>query len=94
MAAQVASGETAAAFCRREGIPPSRLYAWRRRLEGAVPGGQGPAFVELRPEACSRPTGIVLVSRGGWRVELSCGFDAATLQRLLSCEGSVAACWD
>lgn len=91
IAAWAASGETAAGYCRREGIPTSRFYLWRRRVgQTAAPLSEA-AFVEVArlPVTPMGASGVAVVTPAGWRVELACGFDLATLQRVLSCdEGS------
>jgi hypothetical protein len=37
--------------------------------------------VELKGEATA--SGLAVVSRSGWRIEVSTGFDASTLERLV-----------
>jgi transposase-like protein len=63
VSAQLASGESAAAFCERRKVPLQAFYQWRRKLavEPAAAGGQ-----------CSLvPLKIV----AGWdvQIELACG---------------------
>ena len=63
MAAWAASGESATAFGRRNGIVPQRLYWWRSRL-----ACDPPSFVELEvhPPAASP----VVVIEGTTRIEI------------------------
>jgi hypothetical protein len=90
IAAWASSGETASAYCRREGIPDNRFYQWRRRLGHATVAAPKATFIELTPPVALSGSGVVVVTPTGWRVELACGFDLATFQRVLSCGG--AAC--
>lgn len=89
-----ASGRSARDFCEAEGIAPPLFYKWRRRLEGGDTG-RGTAceggFVELGREA-DGASGVTISSRCGLRVEVSPGFDAATLERVLICMTQGAAC--
>lgn len=70
-----ASGLSRAAFARQQGVSPSSLYRWRRALER-------PAFVEV---VAAEPTGSAFVLRlpRGVEVDVSPGFDAAELRRLV-----------
>jgi len=71
---QQSSGLSVAAFCARNGIAASSLYAWTRRVATA------PAFVEAKVAGGSagiRPAGMVEVRlRGGRRLRVyRDGFD-------------------
>ena len=85
------SGETLAAFARRHGVRPNRLARWRDRLRKT----RGPARLRFHPVkvretpvdgvARSAPvvaeggSGLELVLRGGRRILIGRGFDAALL---------------
>ncbi len=76
------SGESLAAFAKREGISAKRLYRWRARLstQGAL------AFVELSPckVAPVVGTGVFEIVIGSVRsVRVPPDFDASALRRLL-----------
>jgi hypothetical protein len=59
------SGLSVRAFCRREGLPESAWYAWRRTIQQR--DAQRPAFVpvQLQPEAAREDGAIVVELRGG-----------------------------
>jgi transposase-like protein len=77
---QQVSGLSALAFCRRAGVSPASLYAWRRKLRGEV------AFteVELSPLTTVKPDGIELRLRGQRSIVVQPGFDRQTLIELLA----------
>jgi len=63
------------AFCRREGLPESAWYAWRRTIQErdssreTQPSAAGPAFVPVRvPTAAPANAGEVIVELRGGRV--------------------------
>jgi hypothetical protein len=93
LAAQAASGQTPAEYCRCEGIPSNGFYRWRRLLASSLAVAGKPSFVEVTvPATLLRSSGVSLVGRAGWRVELSRDFDRETLQRLLTCDLAPEAC--
>lgn len=73
------SGESLAAFARREGFSAERLYRWRRKLTGQ-------AFVEVERESAGIDGCGVLevVVATGRVVRVPRDFDAVALQRLLA----------
>jgi uncharacterized protein (AIM24 family) len=76
---QRSSGRSVGAFCRQQGVAACTFYAWRRRLAK-------PTFVEVKAGASERVTAsspLVLVLRGGVRVQVRAGFDAGLLRRLV-----------
>lgn len=88
------SGQTQRAFCRQWGVTPSTLRNWCRRV-GEDESGDDSASGEHRParvlpvqlqdhEPAREQASIRLVTRSGRHIEVSAGFDAATLQRLLA----------
>jgi hypothetical protein len=94
---QATSGKSISAYCRQQGVSPSHFYRKKREYgseaaashEGGVVGG----FVELtpvdRPSPCS---GVAVVTKHGWRLEVEPGFDAATLERVLACVRQAGPC--
>lgn len=91
IAEQERSGQGVAEFARSRGMPPSRLYWWRReigrRLGQRDIEGVGSSFAEAviverqSPAAASAP--LVLDLGLDRRVEVPVGFDAQTLRRLI-----------
>jgi len=98
VAAWQASGETAAAFCRRKGFTESTFRYWARRLDElaastaldeAVSGSASNRLARVRRRA-DRPVATpstvapaLRVTVGDASVEVPAGFDAPTLSRLL-----------
>lgn len=91
LAQQARSGLSVRAFCRREGLPESAWYAWRRtiRERDAAGGGQRsaarPAFVPLavRPEGAASDAQAVLELRGGRVLRLPAWMPPAQLAALV-----------
>jgi hypothetical protein len=96
---QSASGLCVAEFCRRDRVPASSFFAWKRRLGPSSPAA--PAFIEAlvaarpdgagadpRPEACpgDRAAGVIEIRlRGGRRrVRVGRGFDRALLAEVVA----------
>lgn len=90
-----ASGLSVRAFCAQRGVAQSTFYHWRRRLreDGAELGAATTPGVQLVPlrvlDERSAPSGgdasgIALLAHGGVRIEVACGFDGATLARVLA----------
>lgn len=61
---QRSSGRTVSAFCRDNGITPSSLYAWRRRLAGGDGGTGAGKFVEVKPTMAGGRSGPVMDDDG------------------------------
>ena len=85
-----ASGLSRREFCRGRGLNVSTLDAYRKRRRLLQHEGAGEArwvAVELegsrQPNAGGMGSGLTVTLRKGRRVEVECGFDAATLERLL-----------
>jgi hypothetical protein len=88
-----ASGLTRDAFCQQRGLSLATLDKYRRRVQRGVRSGSGPLLpVEVVSSApardASRDAGsdgvLVVESRSGRRIEVRCGFDTVTLERLLT----------
>lgn len=74
------------AFCRQQGLRESNFYAWRRTLlqRDALDAAFVPVQVVAEDQP-ARPRGAVeLVLANGRLLRLEPGFDAPTLQRLLT----------
>jgi hypothetical protein len=85
-----ASGLSRREFCRSRGLNVSTLDAYRKRLRQSQPetcGARRWVAVEVaggRSEAGAAAGGLAVVLGQGRRIEVSRGFDAATLEQLLS----------
>jgi len=85
LAAHRGSGLSLTAFARQRGLQVQRLILWRKRLailrptEAVAPQRFVPVVVTSRSE----PAAIEVVLRGGHRVHVRDGFDAAVLARVI-----------
>ncbi|SRR5712691_701040 len=82
------SGLNRSQFCRRQGLTLGALNRYLRRLHAASGnsfGRGGLVAVELseRNSAAASARGLVVMLSRGRRIEVSVGFDALTLQRLV-----------
>ena len=81
------SERTAAAFAREHGLSATRLLRWRARLEPSVVPVFHPVRLVERPRpnpiAPARPEPLELELRGGRRIRVPAGFDAALLEALV-----------
>jgi transposase-like protein len=88
-AEQTSSGMTVTEFCRSRGIQRNILYRalkhWRKQARAASCGTQLLA-VEVAgvTRSCAPGRDLAVVLANGRRIEVPCGFDVATLHRLLS----------
>lgn len=81
------SGQSGVAFAREHGLSRARLVRWRDRLKQSMP----PVFHPVRVVARQRPRPIAAVPpeplelelRGGRRIHVRAGFDAALLAELV-----------
>ena len=74
-------------FCQKHGLALSTLARYRRRREPGQEEGAGPSrwlAVELAGAHPADASGLAVVLTGGRRIEVGRGFDALTLQQLLS----------
>ena len=74
-------------FCRKHGLALSTLARYQRRREQGQEEGTGPSrwlAVELSGAHPTGASGLAMVLTGGRRIEVGRGFDAQTLQQLLS----------
>ena len=85
---QEQSGKSVAEFCRERGLAASKLYSWKRRLEGDKAAS---GFVRLRaaPAVKTEPVatarrGIEVRLVGGRSLVVESGFDANHLRALLA----------
>lgn len=87
-----ASGLRREAFCRQRGLSVAALDKYRRRMHQGQPSSNGSMLpVEVvwsTGQNANRAAGsdgvLVVELRGGRRIEVGCGFDAGTLERLLT----------
>ena len=84
-----ASGLTRDGFCQQHGVSVAALDKYQRRVQKWARAGAGPMLpveVVLSTAQGSKCAACVLVveSRSGRRIEVGRGFDAETLQRLLT----------
>jgi hypothetical protein len=85
-----ASGLRRDAFCQQRGLSVTALDKYRRRVR-QVPRRQAAPMLPVEvvsrtsEQASSHGDGLLVVeSRNGWRIEVRRGFDAGTLERLLT----------
>ncbi len=85
-----ASGLRRDAFCQQRGLSVAALDKYRRRVR-QVPRRQAAPMLPVElvsrtsEQAGSHGDGVLVVeSRSGWRIEVRRGFDAGTLERLLT----------
>lgn len=74
-------------FCRKHGLALSTLARYQRRREQGPGEGAGPSrwlAVELPGAYPAGASGLAVVLTGGRRIEVGPGFDAQTLQQLVS----------
>ena len=87
-----ASGLMRVAFCQQRGLAVGTLDKYRRRVQSRPQPGVGPLVpVEVVSSSsqdanstAGRDGVLVVESRSGRRIEVGRGFDAATLERLLT----------
>ena len=82
-----ASGLSREEFCRKHGLALSTLARYQRRREQGQDEGAGPSrwlAVELSGAHPAGASGLAVVLTGGRRIEVGRGFDAQTLQQLVS----------
>jgi hypothetical protein len=81
------SGMNRVEFCRKHGLALSTLARYQRRREQGHDEGGGPSrwlAVELSGAHPAGASGLAVVLAGGRRIEVGRGFDAKTLEQLLS----------
>jgi hypothetical protein len=86
------SGLMRSAFCQQRGLAVGTLDKYRKRVQGRRSGGGPFVPVELVPSTgqasnsgAGRDGGALVVElRSGRRIEVRRGFDAGTLERLLT----------
>jgi hypothetical protein len=85
-----ASGLTRDVFCQQRGLSVVTLDKYRRRVQKWARSGAGPMLpvevvLSTGSNCAARGYGVLVVeSRSGRRIEVGCGFDAETLERLLT----------
>jgi hypothetical protein len=84
---QVASGKSAAWFCRDHGLRIWQFYEWKKRLRPSEAAPFIAVEVASTEAASAQPaqmSGVEIRHRRGWSVIVEPGFDASHLRRLLS----------
>src|SRR5271167_533066 len=84
---QVASGKSAASFCRNHGLRTWQLYEWKKRLRATEERPFIAVEVASTEAASAQPvqvSGIEIRHRRGWSVIVEPGFDTSHLRRLLA----------
>jgi hypothetical protein len=85
-----ASGLTRDVFCQQRGLSVVTLDKYRRRVQKWARSGAGPMLpvevvLSTGSNCAARGYGVLVVeSRSGRRIEVGRGFDAETLERLLT----------
>ena len=82
-----AGGMSREEFCRKHGLALSTLARYQRRREQGQDEATGPGrwlAVELSGAHPAGANGLAVVLTGGRRIEVGRGFDAQTLQQLVS----------
>ena len=85
-----ASGLTRDVFCQQRGLSVVTLDKYRRRVQKWARSGAGPMLpvevvLSTGSNCAARGYGVLVVeSRSGRRIEVGCGFDAETLERVLT----------
>lgn len=90
-----ASDQSLRLFCAEQGIAISTFRHWLTRLgqaatASAAPPGPSPVARLVPVEVLDEPptgSGVVVVAGGGVRIEVTAGFDGATLKRVLATLG-------
>ena len=83
------SGVNRTEFCRAQGLSLSTLSRYRNRKsqQSGTATQTRLLAVELSEPGLGRSAGVgsglAVVSAGGWRIDVACGFDGVTLGRLL-----------
>ncbi len=81
------SGMSRVEFCQEHGLALSTLARYQRRQKPMQDENAGPSrwlAVELSGGHAAGASGLAVVLTGGRRIEVGCGFDAQTLQQLVS----------
>lgn len=80
---QVASGLSAAVFCREQDINAQRFYQWRRRFYEQAINRMPSGFVELIPCSEHPHSGIRIRVQDRVCIEVERGFDPFTLRAVI-----------
>lgn len=82
-----ASGMSKAEFCQQRGLALTTLARYQKRRQQAQTEDARSSrwlAVEMAGSPAAGASGLVVVLVGGRRIEVGCGFDAKTLEQLLS----------
>ena len=87
-AEQTSSGMTVAEFCRSRGLSANILYRALKHLRHQASSRRGGQLLAVEVASVSgvgaSGRDLVVVLGNGRRIEVPCGFEVATLQRLVS----------
>ena len=87
-AEQTGSGMTVAEFCRSRGLSANILYRALKHLRHQANSRRGAELLAVEVASVSGSGAprrdLVVVLGNGLRIEVPCGFEVATLQRLVS----------
>lgn len=87
-AEQTSSGMTVAEFCRSRGLSSNILYRALKHLRHQANSRRGAQLLAVEVASVSgggaTRRDLVVVLGNGLRIEVPCGFEVATLQRLVS----------
>ena len=87
VAEYAAGGMSREEFCQKHVLALSTLAQYQRRRKQAQDEGTGPSrllAVELSGAHAAGASGLAVVLTGGRRIEVGRGFDAQTLEQLVS----------
>ena len=79
---QEASGETAAAYCRNQGLCKHGFYGWRKRL-AVIDKLPKNGFVEIKPQHAPIPKIIRVETPRGFRLRFPHGTDTKAIRGIL-----------
>jgi hypothetical protein len=94
IAKHLASGLSAAAFCREQDLNIHQFRWWQRRLKEENSQAKGAGFLQLVPFSKSQHSGIRIHLNNGVFIEVEQGFDPLTLRGVIEaiCGGERPQC--
>ena len=82
IAHQEASGETAAAYCRKQGLCKHGFYGWRKQLAITDKSSKN-GFVEIKPQLSPVPQAIHVETPSGFRLSFPHGTNTKSIRNIL-----------
>ena len=94
IAKHLASGLSAAAFCREQDLNIHQFRWWQRRLKKEHSQSSGVGFLQLVPFSKSQHSGIRIQIKNDVFIEVERGFDPLTLRDVIEaiCRGESTQC--